>query len=267
MIKKWFFALGLLVLLGIWEAQPAAAQLNLLVSPIRVEQKLQPGSSETDIISVRNEGGRPVRVKVYLEDWQMDAKGSLTYFRPGRVPQSCAAWLQLNPADFRVEAGQTREVRFTLTVPPGAKTGTYWAAIIFEGLPVEEKVTVQKRIGVLGRIGVVLYQTVGNPEVKAQFQDLQVVPDKKGVTFKIAFTNPGQGFVRVKKSWIAVKNSQGQEVAKLEIPDIPVLPGGSRDLELKHEKPLPPGNYQVEAVVDLGRRELQGRKKPFTVGR
>jgi len=57
------------------------------------------------------------------------------------------------------------------------------------------------------------------------------------------------------------------EVAKLEIPDIPVLPGGRRDLELKHEKPLPPGNYQAEAVVDLGRRELQGRKKPFTVGR
>jgi P pilus assembly chaperone PapD len=166
-----------------------------------------------------------------------------------------------------VDAGQTREVRYTLTVPGGVKPGTYWTGIIFEGLSMETKPAGQKKIGVAGRIGVVFYETVGNPESKAQFQDFQVTPDKKGLTFKLAFTNPGQIYIRVKKSWITVKDSQGQEAAKLEIPDIPLLPGGSRELELKHEKPLAPGNYQAEAMVDVGRRELLGKRQAFTVGR
>ncbi len=245
---------------------PAAAHMTLVVSPIRAEHRLEPGNSETEVIQVKNEGGKAERIKVYLEDWQMDRQGNITYARAGTNAKSCAAWLQVNPTDFRLDPG-TREVRYTLNVPPGTKPGTYWAAIIVEGLPAVEGKPLGKKMGVYGRIGVVLYETVGNPEVKAAFQDFQVKAEKKKAAFKLTLSNSGLGFYRIKKSFITLKNSQGQEAAKAEIPDVPVLPGATRELAFDKELTLPPGDYVAEAVVDVGRRELLGRKQTFTVGR
>jgi P pilus assembly chaperone PapD len=247
-------------------AAPAAAQLDLVVSPIRAEHQVEAGASETNVISVKNEGKGSERIKVYLEDWQLDAKGDVTYSRAGTNPHSCSAWLQVNPTDFRLDPG-TREVRYTLTVPPGVKPGTYWTAIVLEGLPAIEGKSVGRRMGVHGRIGVVIYETVGKPEIKAAFNDFQVHPGKGKLTFNLALTNSGTAFYRLKKSWVILKNSQGQEVSRIEVPDIPVLPGTSRDLEFSKELTLPPGEYQAEAVLDVGRTALLGSKKNFSIGR
>lgn len=246
---------------------PARAQMSFLVSPIRVEQQVAAGASETDVIEVRNEGTKANRVKVYIEDWEMDRKGEVNYVRAGKGPNSCAAWIQLNPTDFRVEPGQTRQIRYTLTVPGGTKEGGYRAAIVFESMPLAQGGPPQKRVAVHGRIGVVLYETVGKPDIKGQFEDFQVGPEKKGVAFKLTLANKGNFHFRVKKSWITLKNSQGAEVAKVEVPDIPVLPGATRDLEFSKELALPRGTYQAEAVLDIGRRDFLGRKQSFTIGR
>lgn len=246
---------------------PGAAQMSFVVSPIRVEHQVAVGASETNVIEVRNEGKSPARVKVYTEDWEMDRKGDVNYARAGKGPNSCATWIQLNPTDFRVDPGQTRQIRYTLTVPPGSKEAGYRAAIVFEGMPAGESGPGgARKVAVHGRIGVVLYETVGNPEIKAQFEDFQVRPEKQGVTFKLTLANKGVGNFRIKKSWIALKNSQGQEVAKVEIPDIPVLPGAVRDLEFSKELTLPKGSYVAEAVLDVGRRDFLGRKQTFNIG-
>jgi P pilus assembly chaperone PapD len=247
---------------------PGAAQMSFVVSPIRVEHQVAAGASETNVIEVRNEGGKPARVKVYTEDWQMDRKGDVNYARAGKGPNSCATWIQLNPADFRVNPGQTRQVRYTVTVPPGAKEGGYRAAIIFEGMPAAAGGPGAPRmVAVHGRIGVVLYETVGKPEIKARFEDFQIRPEKHGLTFKLTLANKGAGNFRIKKSWVSLKNSQGQEVAKVEIPDVPVLPGAIRDLEFSKELTLPKGTYQAEAILDVGRRDFLGRRQSFTIGR
>ena len=122
-------------------------------------------------------------------------------------------------------------------------------------------------MGVHGRIGVVIYETVGKPEIKAAFNDFQVSPAKGKLTFKLALTNTGTAFYRIKKSWVTLKNSQGQEVSRIEVPDIPVLPGSSRNLEFSKDLTLPAGEYLAEAVLDVGRSALLGSKKNFTIGR
>jgi len=258
--------IAFLFALGAW-AVPGAAQVSLVVSPIRGEHQLEPGASETNVIQVRNEGSKPARIKVYLEDWQLDPQGNIIYSRAGKNPHSCSAWMQLNPTDFRLDPG-SREVRYTLTVPPGGvRPGTYWTAIIFESLPATEGAPLGRKMGVHGRIGVVVYETVGHPEVKPAFEDFQVHPAKQKLTFKLTLANTGVGFYRLKKSWIILKNSQGQEVSRIEVPDIPVLPATNRQLEFSKDLTLPPGDYLAEAVLDVGRPSLLGRKKTFTVGR
>jgi hypothetical protein len=245
---------------------PAAA-VDLVVSPIRAEHQVAAGASETNVILIKNEGKDSERIKAAIEDWQLDAKGDVTYSRAGTNPHSCSAWLQVNPTDFKLDPG-TREVRYTLTVPPGVKPGTYWTAIVLESLPATEGgKTPGRRMGVHGRIGVVIYETVGKPEIKAAFNDFQVHPAKGKLTFNLALTNTGTAFYRIKKSWITLKNPQGQEVSRIEVPDIPVLPGTSRNLEFSKDLTLPAGEYLAEAVLDVGRSALLGSKKNFTIGR
>lgn len=265
-ISGLWFSLALVILVIGFGAAPAAAQLDLVVSPIRAEHQVESGASETNVIQVKNEGKKPERIKVYLEDWQLDAKGNVTYSRAGKNPHSCSAWMQVNPTDFRLDPG-TREVRYTLTVPPGSKPGTYWTAIVFEGMPSLEGKAVGRAVGVHGRIGVVVYETVGKPEIKAAFNDFQIHPGKGKLTFNLALANSGSAFFRLKKSWISLKNSQGQEVSRIEVPDIPVLPGTSRNLEFSKDLTLPPGEYLAEAVLDVGRTALLGSKKNFSIGR
>ncbi len=268
MKMKFCFWVALAVVAGVLGlgAAPAAA-LDLVVSPIRAEHQVEAGASETNVILVKNQGKESERIKVALEDWQLDAKGDVNYSRAGTNPHSCSAWLQVNPTDFRLDPG-TREVRYTLTVPPGVKPGTYWTAIVLESLPaMEGKQPLGRKMGVRGRIGVVVYETVGKPEIKAAFNDFQVHPTKGKLTFNLALTNPGTAFYRIKKSWVTLKNSQGKEVSRIEVPDIPVLPGSSRDLEFSKDLTLPPGEYLAEAVLDVGRSALLGSKKNFTIGR
>jgi hypothetical protein len=259
---------GLAVFLGalaFWVA-PAMAQMDLVISPIQAEHQIASGTSETNLINVRNEGKQPERIKAYLEDWQLDVKGDVTYSRAGSNPHSCSAWIQVNPTDFRLDPG-TRVVRYTITVPPGAKPGTYWTAIIFEGQPVVEGKPAGRMMGVHGRIGVVIYETVGKPEIKATFRDFQVRPSKGKLTFHLSLANSGSGFYRLRKSRVILKNSQGQEVSQVEVPNIPVLPGTSRELEFSQNVALPPGEYLAEAVLDVGRTALLGQKKTFTISR
>jgi hypothetical protein len=261
----WFIFLGF-VCLAVWGATPAAAQVDLVVSPIQAEHRITPGTDETNIIQVKNEGKNPERIKVYLEDWQLDTKGNVTYSRAGKNPHSCSPWIQINPTDFRLAPG-TREVRYTMTVPPGVKPGTYWTAIVFEGMPVTDGKSAGRIMGVHGRIGVVVYETVGNPEIKADFQNFQVHPGKGKLTFNLDLANSGSAFYRLKKSLVLLKNSQGQEVSRIEVPNIPVLPGTKRELEFSKDLTLAPGEYLAEAILDVGRTALLGRKISFKIGR
>ena len=96
---------------------------------------MKAGTNETNVIEVRNEGREPTRIAIHTEDWMMDRKGDVSFSRSSGDPHSCAGWLQLNPADFRLEPGQTRQIRYSLTVPAEAKEGGYRAAIALTGMP------------------------------------------------------------------------------------------------------------------------------------
>jgi len=248
---------------------PAKAQMSIMVNPIRVEHQVKPGTNETNVIQIRNDGTDPVRVSVHMEDWTMDRKGNVSFAQTGGDPYSCVNWIQLNPTDFRLDPGQPRQIRYSLTVPAEAKEGGYRAAITLEGIPTQnEGEPVKKRMSLHGSIVVMAYATVGSPEIRAQFQDFQATAANKAISFKLTLSNQGDVHFRIKKSWITLKNSNGEEVGRVEVPDIPVLPGGTRELEFKKEDlALPKGSYQAEAILDVGKEDFLGRKSSFTIGR
>ena len=267
MKKNILTVFSLFLVLGWLAPLQAPAQMSLEVSPIRAEHQIEAGASETNVIQVHNAGSQPTRVKVWLQDWGMNRQGEVSFSRPGSTPGSLSSWLEINPTDFRVEAGQSKEIRYTMSIPAGTRTGGYRGAIMVEGMPAQAGAPTPKKMAVHGRFGVMIYETVGKPDIKAKFTEFQVTPEKGALKFILTLANSGTAHFRPKKSKITVKDSQGKEVAKIDIPDAPVLPGATRDVLITPELKLPPGQYLAEAVVDTGQRDLLARQLSFTIGR
>jgi P pilus assembly chaperone PapD len=216
------------------------------------------------MILVTNDGTTSTRVKVSIEDWTLTQDGNPMFMKAGKNPYSCADWIRINPVDFRIAGGQTKEVRYTVTVPQGIEDGGYRTAIIFETVPDVTPGEKKKRMLIKGRIAAVLYEVVGKPIPQGYVTSLRAEPKKGGINFILVLQNTGKVHYRAKGT-ITVTDSKGENVFEAEIPDAPVLPGGEREIRIPYDKPVPKGQYSAMAVVDLGNKELIGAKAEFPI--
>jgi P pilus assembly chaperone PapD len=241
-----------------------SAEVSISVSPIRVEHLVKQGEKGTDTISVTNDGIAPTRLKVSIEDWALTRDGNPMFMKVGSNPYSCGEWIRINPVDFRVDPGQTREVRYTVTVPQGIEDGGFRVAIIFETVPDVTPGEKAKRVYLKGRIATILYEVVGKPLPQGHSNGLKAELKKEGADFILALQNTGKVHFRTKGS-ITVKDSEGSKALEVELPDVPVLPESEREVKVSYDKPIPKGKYTATAVVDIGKKELIGAETTFDV--
>ena len=241
-----------------------AADVSISVTPIRVEHPVIQGERGTDMILVANEGAAPTRLKVLIEDWTLSKDGTPIFMKANGNPFSCVEWIKINPVDFRIGSGQTRQVRYTITVPQGIPDGGYRTAIIFEtapdGVPGEKNRSVQVR----GRIATIVYVVVGNPVPAGHADSLKTTLRKDGIDFFLTLQNTGKVHFRTKGT-LSVKDSNGQKVVEIGIPDVPVLPESEREIKISSEKLLPKGSYSALAVIDIRSKDLIGAETTFSV--
>ena len=260
-LQTFLFFFFLLILLPALFCQ---AEVSISVSPIRVEQIGKPGDRGTDMVSVTNGGSDPTRLKVSVMDWTLTKEGTPTFQKPGGAPYSCASWIKVNPIDFRISPGQTREVRYTVTIPEGTPEGGYRAAIVFETVPDVVPGEKIRRVFIRGRIATILYTVVGKPAAQGHANSLKVEIKKDGADFTLTLQNTGKVHYRT-KGIITANDSNGQKVFDVQIPDDPVLPQSERHVKIHYDKPIPKGKYTAMAVVDIGVPELIGAEATFTV--
>jgi P pilus assembly chaperone PapD len=240
------------------------AEVSISVSPIRVEHLVKQGEKGTDMILVTNDGTAPTRLRVSIEDWSLTKDGNPTFMKVENNPYSCAEWIRINPVDFRLGPGQTREVRYTIAVPQGIEDGGYRAAIIFETVPDVTPGEKVKRVFLKGRIVTILYEVVGKPVPEGHSNGLKAQLKKEGVDFILALQNTGKVHFRTKGS-ITINDAEGKKVFEVEMPDVPVLPGAEREIKMGYDKAVPKGKYKALAVVDIGKKELIGAETDFEV--
>jgi P pilus assembly chaperone PapD len=258
-------AISLIVALFILiPALALSAEVSISVSPIRVEHLVKQGERGTDIISVTNSGTAPTRLKVSIEDWSLTKVGNPIFTKVENNPYSCAPWIRINPVDFRIGPGQTKDVRYTITVPQGMDEGGYRAAIIFETIPDAVPGEKMKRVFLKGRIVTILYEVVGKPIPQGHANSLRPEMKKEGIDFILALQNTGKVHYRTKGS-ITVKTSSGDKVLEIEMPDVPVLPESERQVRVGYDKPIPKGTYVALAVIDIGKKDLIGAETTFSV--
>jgi P pilus assembly chaperone PapD len=212
-------------------AMDAEADTSIDVSPIRVHVSLHAGDEYTNSVRVQNSGLEPIRLRSYLQDWTMDEAGTPIFQPAGTERRTASLWIEAAPSDFLLEPGETKFVRFTAKVPAGIPDGGYYGSLVLESLPLNRAVQGAMHMFVQGRVASMIYLTVGQPKRAAQITSLMPVKrgDKRYV--RLTVMNTGEDVVRLKGD-LSVIQEGGTKGSPLELPDVPVLPGQRRYVDL-----------------------------------
>jgi len=241
----------------LWAA-PAAAQISVEVSPLRVELAAGPGSTTTQGITVINAGKEPVRVRAVLTDWELSKDGSPQF--EGAVeggPYSATSWVRVAPPEQVIEPGKESTVRFSLTVPPGIEPGGYRTGVLFEfGPSTGDPAGRAREVMFKSRIATLIYVNIGQPAVAAELTDLRVRSAGPQLQIVATVKNTSRRYVRTKGT-LLVYDQAGKTVREVPVPDVPLLPESEREVMMLVIDPeknltLAAGDYRVELRIDVG---------------
>lgn len=242
------------------------AQIYFGITPVRVEHLLAPGKSETHVIEVMNKSPSPLRIKVYPLNWHLKEDGNPVFLEADEEtsPYSCSSWIKVNPQDFRISPESNMAVRYQISVPETAEEGGYWAGISFENVPPVRPGEQPRAVFSRGRIVYIVYVTVGKVIPEAKINEIEISFNEDIPEFDIMVENTGKTYFRTKGS-LEILDQNEKVTAAIEFPDVPVLRESRRIIKLKPENKIPPGNYLAFCKLDIGREELIGFKKSFSV--
>lgn len=251
-------------------AAPAAAQVSVEVSPLRIELKTAPGGTTTQSISVTNTGKDAVRVRSTISDWHLSRDGTPQFVEAADPKYSASSWVRVAPPEIVVAPGVEIIVRFTLTVPADAGPAGYRSGILFEFGPAEGAAAPKAReVQVRSRIATLIYANVGEPPAAVELTDLQPRQTTGQPAQIVAvLKNSGKRTVRTRGT-LTLYDKAGTAVSQTIVPDVPVLPESEREVAAPAINPdkgkLPPGEYRVEIKIDVGMAALIVGETTFKV--
>ncbi len=255
--------------LGAFTATAAAQAVQLGVDPLRMAYHLPSGGSLTDAAHVSNLGTVPVPMTARTSDWSLSPRGTPIFPMRGDPAASagCAAWLQINPAEFVVAPGQTETIRYTIQVPAGTSAQGCNTSILFTSAPLRRP-GAQSQIFTRVRMASILYITVGHPTVAGRLADISLAPPAGSGhhwQLRLLIANTGTTFFRASGTTELI-GVGGQPIASFPIGSQVVLPATTRLLRFALQSPPGPGAYQLRARVEMGLPAIQQIEKNVVIG-
>jgi hypothetical protein len=230
--------------------------VSLLVSPLRLEVSSYPGVVNREISVKNGDAYNEVIVTVYSKDWDLNEGGTIQYHDAGTLEGSCAKWITINPAEFILGPGETKEVRITFDIPQES-AGGYWGVIFFEGNPPEDEEWTPL-VKLAGRVGITTYLEVAGTTFKeAVIEGMKL--GKDGV-LNLELVNKCNMWLRPSvKYWIM--RGPG-ELYRDSAAGTVILPGALREYKLKFADVKTQTGDEIVARVDYGGDKiLEGVKK------
>jgi len=241
-----------------------SAEIAISITPMRVDLKFVPGATINDTLTVSNTGDQPVRIKVSIQDWELTFQGTPVFASPQPgTAFSCSRWIQINPVDFRLGAGQNRTIRYAIAVPETAAMQGYRSAVICEIIP-DVKPGEKKKVQIKGQIAMIVYGTAGKPQPVCEVVDLKTESKAGKTDFVLIMKNKGPVQFR-SGGQIEVRDAGNHKVAEVTIPDVPALPESEREIRIPFEKQLPMGEYRLIAMIDIGTKEMVGAEAKWII--
>jgi hypothetical protein len=264
----------LLLLFVLTIALPGRGAADFVVSPMEQHLEVPAGQRGSSAILIRNNGQRPLSLKLYLTDSRFGPDGREEDLPLGTLERSCAPWTSLESELLDLEPGEMRRVSLDLA-PPVDVRGSYWTKVYIEEIstPQPDQRQVEGRsyqIFMRQRMGVRVFETVpGTEEPGAVVNKVKVVASGDTRTVTLSVKNTGNALLHC-QGRVELRNSRGEILETLQPGtrgEFLIFPGTGRELPVKSSLTLPADSYTVLAVVDYGGDNLVAGEEVFRVGK
>src|SRR5690625_1582549 len=146
------------------------------------EFELEPGQTVEDVAQVNNFSAEELTFRVYSHDAVNTADGGFTLQPADTEPAGVGAWIGLEE-EITIEAGQSAEVPFSLTVPEDATPGDHAGGMV-ASLTSETTDSQGQRVLVDNRVGSRIYLRVaGAVQPTLEVSDLAVTFERSWIPF------------------------------------------------------------------------------------
>lgn len=231
--------------------------VGVIISPPVIEKQVAAGDVINDVIKVTNPNSSSnLEVAVSVEDFKAKGEeGQQDFIDPATSSNgfSLGSWITTEKS-FILNANESKEIKYTVTVPQDAEPGGHYGVIFFSPKLVNEA-TASSGSGVVAipKIGsLILLTTPG--DIKYSANIIQFNTDKKlylnienAINMLTRFQNLGTTHVKPQGN-ITIKNMLGKQVASLPVNDKlgNVLPDSIRKFENDWAKKYGFGLYRAE---------------------
>lgn len=237
---------------------------ELEVSPGTLSFTTNPGSSQTQQISLRNKGNTEQSYVFNLSDWLTDESGEVKYFSPGTTPRSCTDWITVSPALVTLQPNESATINVTMLVP-NDNPSTKWAMLFIQSAveqtgpkAVDKEIALGVQLAL--RIAVTIYQSpASNTLYKGSIEGLtEKINDDNTRKYSSQVFNLGDKVLNC-KVYFTVSNLETAEEFTSTPLEFSLLPETNKKVEYTLDKPLDKGRYSVAAILDYGYgSELEG---------
>ena len=257
-IAVWLLILGLFVFIegvvlgGIAQAQSQEA-VGLTISPLTFELTANPSDVLSNKVRVYNPTDSAIGVRMEAEDFAVSGEMGQIRIEPAETETySLARWVKISPDNFTLEPKEQKVIDFTIDVPPGAEPGGHYGSILATiGGVTGENITgaaIAQKVGSL-----VLLSVAGQVKEDLLVKEFTVPNflEYGPVNFKIRFENKGTIHVRP-KGFITITDWRDKKVVDIEFPQVNVIPGAVRKVEVKWGQKWLFGRYAATLVGSYG---------------
>lgn len=241
---------------------PLAAQVDVGLSPMKIELPAVAGKSYSGSLSLKNSGTTTARFRVEMVDFYVDENTTPQFVAhvPAEDDYSCRSWLSANPMELEVQPNSQVPIRYTVRAPASVTERSYHCAMGFRTVPQPGEVSgTTMRTAV--RLMTVFYATVGRPSINGVIKELKLeqVADSSGHSWKAVVVMENSGLMLYRPVGdLEVLDATGAVVESQKVPSFPVLPKRLQRFVLPLKSSLSPGAYTLRARIEVGGEIQQG---------
>jgi P pilus assembly chaperone PapD len=206
-----------------------AQEFAAIVSPPRFEISGKAGKTLRQVIEITNRSNAPARFRVHTSDFVLGADYGLT-FHDELLKDSCRPWVAIERPLVTLPAGGTIRYRFEVQVPQDAPDGECRFAIMIEGDEPSVTKAGAVQLPIVGRIGVIVYVTVGAAAPQIEFFGPKVITFDGRQVPALRVHNSGTAHTRM-SGFLSGTDATGRKF-DFTPSDLPVLPGEDREVAL-----------------------------------
>lgn len=231
------------------------AQVHLDKAKVRFDAA--PGETISDKLVISNTSDEEVRIDAYWEDfaYQPPYDGDKKFFPLGTAGDSLDGWVSYSPQQFTIPPKSSRDVSYTIRVPPGARGGRY-GVLFFEKY--DPSAVTATGVKIITRMGCLFFVESTDSSRESDFGNISIEPH----SLRGEFINQGN-VISIPNGVYYVMGDDGLVADRGEVGKVYVPPGGKAEVVMKLSESLAPGKYSAVITFDFEANTVLVREVDF----